>query len=463
LTGTIVVGTQWGDEGKGKIVDYLAEEADAVVRYQGGNNAGHTVVVEKEVYKFHLIPSGVVQGKFGVLGAGMVINPEVLLKEIEDLEKRGINPNLLISQKAHIIFPFQVQQDGLSDVAQGKLSAGSTRRGIASTYSDKTARNGIRVVDLLDKEILKEKLENLYRIKKKTLEYVYNQKIESDEKQVFEEYFNYGKKLSKYIGNESKKINELLDQGKNILFEGAQGTLLCLDHGMYPFGTSSNTIAGGACTGTGVGPTKIDKVFGVAKAYTSRVGKSPFPTELGTDEQTKGEGTWDKIEPTFEKQKSEALGKANQENEYYQGKYMRLKGKEYGTTTGRPRRCGWLDLVNIRHAVMVNGLSSLAVTKLDVLGGLKKLKVCTAYKYNNKIIENQPFDLKVFRGSEPVYEELEGWDDLTEKEWLRIAKEGYYTLPKELRNYLKFIEDNVGIQVKFISFGAGREFTIDLR
>jgi len=429
LTGVVIVGTQWGDEGKGKIVDYLAEESDAVARYQGGNNAGHTVVVGKETYKFHLIPSGVIQGKLGVLGGGMVIDPKVLLGEIEDLEKRGIKPNLLISQRSHVIFPFQIQQDGLSDVAQGALSAGSTKRGISPTYSDKTARNGLRIVDLLDKGILKEKLENLYRVKKKTLEYVYNQKIESKEKDVFEEYLNYGKKLSKYIENDSKKLNELLDEGKTVLFEGAQGTLLDVDLGMYPFGTSSNTIAGGACTGVGVGPTKIDEVIGVVKAYTSRVGNSPLPTEL--------------------------LDKT--------GEYIRKKGGEYGTTTGRPRRCGWLDLVNVRHAVMVNGIKSLAITKLDVLGGLKKLKICVAYKYKNKIIKDQPFDLTFFRECEPIYEELEGWEDLPEKEWERIAEEGYYSLPKQLRDYIKFIENDVGVQVKIISFGADRKFTINLR
>jgi len=429
LVGIVVVGTQWGDEGKGKIVDYLAEEVDAVVRFQGGNNAGHTVVVGKKVYKFHLIPSGVVQGKLGILGAGMVINPKVLLDEIEELEKRGIEPNLLISQKAHVIFPFQIQQDGLSDVAQGKLSAGSTRRGIAPTYSDKTARNGIRTVDLLDEDVFAEKLENLYRVKKKTLEYVYSQNTQSEEKEVFEEYFNYGKKLSKYIGNATKKVNELLGEEKTVLFEGAQGTLLGVDHGMYPFGTSSNTIAGGACTGVGVGPTRINEVIGVVKAYTSRVGKSPFTTEL-TGEL---------------------------------GNKIREKGKEYGTTTGRPRRCGWLDLVNIRHAVMVNGLSGLAITKLDVLGGLKTLKVCVAYKYKNEIIKDQPFDLTVFRECKPIYEELDGWDDLSEKEWEKIAEEGYYALPKTLRDYLKFIEDDVGVPVKLISFGPGRKFTIDLR
>lgn len=463
MTGIVVVGTQWGDEGKGKIVDYLAEEADAVVRYQGGNNAGHTVVVGKEVFKFHLIPSGVVQGKLSVIGAGLVVNPKVLLGEIENLEKRGIKPNLLISQKSHVIFPFQIQQDGLSDVDQGKLSAGSTRRGIAPTYSDKAARNGIRAIDLLDKEIFEEKLENLYRVKKKTLEYVYKQKIERTKKQVFDEYFEYGKKLSKYIGNATKEINRLLDEGKTVLFEGAQGTLLGIDHGMYPFGTSSNPIAGGACTGVGVGPTKINQVFGVVKAYTSRVGKSPFTTELGTDKQTKEEGTWDKIEPVFEGALKEALTKANQGDKYYQGKYMRLKGKEYGTTTGRPRRCGWLDLVNIRYAAMVNGLSGLAITKIDVLGGFKKLKVCVAYKYKNKVIEDQLQELKVFRGCKPVYEELEGWEDLSEKEWETIAEEGYYALPNNLRNYLRFIENNTDVPVKFVSFGPGRKFTIDLR
>ena len=429
LTGIVVVGTQWGDEGKGKIVDFLAEGTDAVVRFQGGNNAGHTVVVGKKIYKFHLIPSGVVQGKLGVLGAGMVIDPKVLLKEIGELEKRGAESNLLISQKAHVIFPFQIQQDGLSDVAQGKLSAGSTRRGIAPTYSDKSARNGIRIIDLLNKDILAEKLENLYRLKKKTLEYVFNQKIQSKEKQVFKEYFNYGKRLSKYVGNASKKVNELLDEGKSVLFEGAQGTLLGVDHGMYPFGTSSNTIAGGACTGTGVGPTRINEVIGVVKAYTSRVGKGPVPTEL-TDKN---------------------------------GEKIREKGKEYGTTTGRPRRCGWLDLVNIRYTVMINDLSSLAVTKLDVLGGLKKLKVCVAYKYKNKTVKDQPFDLSVFRECRPIYKELKGWKDLSETEWEIIAEEGYYSLPKTLRDYLRFIENNVGVQVKMISFGPGRKFTIDLR
>jgi len=427
LTGTIIVGAQWGDEGKGKIVDFLAGDYDIVVRFNGGNNTGHTVVYNGKKYRQHLIPSGILyKGKRLLIGSGEVINPEALFQEISILEKEGIKLNLMIDGKAHVVFPFHILQDCLSDVAQGKFSAGSTRTGIAPVYSDKAARNGIRIIDLTDEEIFNEKFNNLLKLKQLTLKFVYGDNTVIDGEALRQKYLEFGKRLLPMIGDVSLEVNKALDEGKRVLFEGAQGTMLCLDHGLYPYGTSSNTIAGGACTGVGVGPTKISEVIGVTKAYTSRVGSGPLPTEL----------------------KDEL------------GNMIREKGQEYGTTTGRPRRVGWLDLVTLKYASRVNGLTSFAVTKLDILGGLRKLKVCIGYKVGNETIKEHPSDLRVFSKCEPIYKEVDGWKDLTEDEWRQIAKEGYQSLPMELKNYLKLIEDEVGVPVKIISFGPSREFTI---
>ncbi len=412
----VVVGMQWGDEGKGKIVDYLAEDADGVARFQGGNNAGHTVVLGDEKYKLHLIPSGVLYpDKRMFIGAGVVVNPEVILEEIQSLEKRGIKPNLTISEKAHVILSFHILQDKLADKAQGKLSAGSTQRGIAPVYSDKTARQGIRMIDLLDEEVLKEKLGYLVPLKQKTIKHVYGDNTILDEEEIFKQYRDYGKRLSKYVGNVSLEINKLLDQKKRVVLEGAQGTMLCLDHGVYPYGTSSNPIAGAACVGAGVGPTKISKVVGVVKAYTSRVGSGPLPTEL--------------------------LDK--------RAEMIREKGDEYGTTTGRPRRIGWLDLVTLRYGIMISGVTELALTKLDVLSGVEELKICTHYDYKGKRLEHHPAGIGVFRECKGVYKTFKGFE-------FENGVKSYDELPSEAKSYVDFVEKSVGIPIKMVGVGPER-------
>lgn len=417
MPATVIVGTQWGDEGKGKIVDFLAENADIVARYQGGDNAGHTVVVEGKEYRFHLIPSGAIRGKKVILGNGMVINPALLLEEIRRLQENGIEPDLLVSKKAHVIFPFHRRLDALKEKRK-KEKIGTTKKGIGPAYTDKVARIGIRFGDLIDEHALKMKLEVLVDEKNKELERYDEPPI--DFQKTLEEYVFYGKQLGKYAGDCSFEINKALDEGKNVLIEGAQGTHLDIDHGTYPFVTSSNTVAGGACTGLGIGPTRIDEVAGVAKAYTTRVGAGAFPTELH-----------DKL-----------------------GEKIREKGGEYGTTTGRPRRCGWFDAVLVKYSVRVNALDWIALTKLDVLTGLKTVKICVAYKnlVTGETTEEFPQTLEELEHHEPVYEEFPGWSENDVKNGLK----------GNALKYVKRLEELCGVPIKLVGVGKSRSETIIL-
>jgi len=426
---TVILGAQFGDEGKGKIVDYYSKDADVVVRYQGGSNAGHTVVIKNEVFKLHLIPSGVFYGKKLIIGNGVVLDLEVLSNEIDDLKPKVKKIDLLISDRAHVTLPFHKELDGIEESFRGKSKIGTTKRGIGPTYTDKIARSGLRVVDLFDDEVLNEKLSETIMIKNRVLKDVFESDTIISKKDVLLHCLKYRDKIKSYVGDASVEISKAIKQGKNVLFEGAQGTLLDVDHGTYPFVTSSNPTIGGVFTGTGIGSKHIDKIIGVSKGYMTRVGGGPMPTEMK-----------DKI-----------------------GERIRERGKEFGATTGRPRRCGWLDGVILRYATRVNSLDGLAITKLDVLGGLSKVKICTSYKLNGQTLEEFPASLKVLEKCKPVCEEFDGWEDLSEKEWMEIAKKGYYALPKELRDYLKRIEEIAGVPIFLISLGSERESTINLK
>jgi len=420
---TVVVGAQWGDEGKGKITDYFARQADYVVRYHGGNNAGHTVIVDGSEYKLHLIPSGVLYDHpVSVIGNGVVIDPNALLKEIDYLNNKDIKPQLHISDRAHVIMPYHKQMDAALTNHQGKLAAGSTMRGIAPVYADKMFRHGIRIIDLIDPDILNEKLKKAYQFNSNLINAISDQVIKEDEKSIFNEYIEYGKQLSPYIKDVSLELYHAQQNGKAILFEGAQGISLDVDHGIYPYTTSSNSIAGNIATGTGVSFRDINRIIGVTKAYISRVGIGPLPTELPVE----------------------------------QGDYLRKKGKEYGTTTGRPRRVGWLDLVQVRQAVRVNGLTEIALTKLDILSDNGDLSVCTSYNINDQQEQEMPASLYKFRSAEPVYQTLPGWGKLSDD----MAEKGYDSLPKNLKHYVKFIEDQVSCPVTIISIGPERHQTI---
>ena len=420
---TVVVGAQWGDEGKGKITDYFAKQADYVVRYHGGNNAGHTVIVDGSEYKLHLIPSGVLYDHpVSVIGNGVVIDPKALLKEIDYLNNKDIKPQLHISDRAHVIMPYHKQMDAALTNHQGKLAAGSTMRGIAPVYADKMFRHGIRIIDLVDTDILNEKLKKAYQFNSNLINAISDQVIKEDEKSIFNEYIEYGKQLSPYIKDVSLELYHAQQNGKAILFEGAQGISLDVDHGIYPYTTSSNSIAGNIATGTGVSFRDINRIIGVTKAYISRVGIGPLPTELPVE----------------------------------QGDYLRKKGKEYGTTTGRPRRVGWLDLVQVRQAVRVNGLTEIALTKLDILSDNGDLSVCTSYNINDQQEQEMPASLYKFRSAEPVYQTLPGWGKLSDD----MAEKGYDSLPKNLKHYVKFIEDQVSCPVTIISIGPERHQTI---
>ena len=424
MPGIAVVGTQWGDEAKGKITDFLAEKADKVVRYNGGANAGHTVIVDGKVYKFRLVPSGVLRGKRVCIGNGVVVDPEILMMELNGLRKEGFKPNLGISDRSHMTFGFHRVLDGLQEQFKGNLKAGTTKRGIGPTYADKAARFGIRVADLLDEDALRVKLGMLLELAQKLITNVYgdDQVLKRDE--VFRDAVEFGRRIASSVCDVSAEVNEALDRDETVIFEGAQGTLLDIDHGLYPYGSSSNTVAGGACTGVGVGPSRINKVIGVVKAYTSRVGEGPVPTEL-TDEV---------------------------------GERIREGGHEYGTATGRPRRCGWLDLVPVKYSVRVNGMSEMVVTKLDVLGGIDPLKVCVSYNADGKRVDTIPASLSLFEKCEPVYEELEGWSEKVD--WRRVVAEGYDALPKQAKTYLERIEEYAGVPVSIVSVGPERRETI---
>ncbi|MBI5159749.1 adenylosuccinate synthase [Candidatus Micrarchaeota archaeon] len=431
MASVIVIGAQWGDEGKGKIVDFLAEKAQLVVRFNGGNNAGHTVVVAGKKYKLHLMPSGSVRGEKVVIGNGTVIDPKVLLEEIAALETGGKQVKLLVSERAHVIFPFHAQLDGLQEEVKEKkgTAAGTTKRGIGPCYMDKAGRFGVRMCELVNEQLFKEKISDLYARAEKQLQ-AYGKKPEKTLEQITTEYTEYARKLKKYVGDASEEVNDAIDEGKNVLFEGAQGAMLDIDHGLYPHGTSSNTIAGGACTGAGVPPTKISQVIGVAKAYTSRVGAGPVPTDLGESDTAKA---------------------------------IREKGGEYGTTTGRPRRCGWFDAVTVRHIARINGLTGLAITKLDVLSAVKKIKICTAYELDGQATNKQPALASDYAKCKPIYEEFDSWQDASEKEWGEIAKKGYNALPKEMRAYVERISQLTKIPISIVSIGAERDATIQLK
>ncbi len=415
----VIVGAQWGDEGKGKVIDIFTSKADLVVRYQGGNNAGHTVVIGEDEFILHLIPSGILhRGKNCVIGNGVVIDPRALLSEIEMLESKGISvtKRLFVSEEAHVIFPYHNRLDELREEKKKKI--GTTKKGIGPCYADKVARSGIRMIDLLDEEIFKEKLKQNLEEKNAIFTKIYNVEgflFES----LYKEYLDYARRLKPYICDTVLFLNDAVNKRKRILFEGAQGTLLDVDHGTYPFVTSSNATAGGASTGTGIGPTRIDKVIGVVKAYTTRVGEGPFPTEFPKDLMEK----------------------------------IRQRGREFGATTGRPRRCGWFDSVIVRHSVRVNGIAEIVVTKLDVLDDLSSLKICTAYKFKSKVYKEFPCDIKVLSNCEPVYEELPGWQDDT------TGITVYSKLPKNAKNYLRRIQEILKTRIALISVGSERKQT----
>lgn len=420
----VAVGTQWGDEGKGKIIDLLAEDADIIVRYQGGNNAGHTVMVGDEEFILHLIPSGILRPqKECIIGNGVVVDPKALLEEIQMLREKDIDigpHNLHISKSANVIMPYHKLAERLREEG-GIGRIGTTRRGIGPAYLDKAGRVGVRMIDLVSKTQLAWKLKRNLKEINLILQKIYGEEGVSYDR-LMEEYLEYGKELKDYIKDTVSLLNRAINQNKNILFEGAQGTMLDVDHGTYPFVTSSNATAGGACTGTGVGPTKIDKVIGVMKAYTTRVGEGPFPTEI------KGEMA-DKL------RNAGPIG-------------------EYGRSTGRPRRCGWLDMVVIRRAVLVNGVDSLAITRLDILDDLDKIYICNRYKYKDTYIEDFPEELEILQECTPIYEEIKGWKTPTPE--IREFKK----LPKEVRQYIARIEELAGVPISILSIGPKRSQTI---
>jgi adenylosuccinate synthase len=424
MAGIVIIGAQWGDEGKGKITDLLAEGADLVIRFQGGNNAGHTIVRGDVKWKFHLIPSGILYpGKLCAIGNGVVIDPKVLTDELDGLRAKGVDlSGLKISANAHLIMPYHMLLDHAGETKLGKLQIGTTRRGIGPAYADKAARLGIRVQDLLDEKILKKKIVAAMDPKRLSLR-PYAKAPELDLQSMTEDYLTYGHRIAQYVADTARLTWDVLDSGVNVLFEGAQGTLLDIDHGTYPFVTSSNCVAGNAAVGSGLGPTAIDKVVGISKAYTTRVGGGPFPTELG-----------------------DAIGDR-----------LRSVGQEFGSVTGRPRRCGWLDGVVLRYAGRVNGLWGLALTKLDVLSGLPELQLCTAYTLRGTRTSDLPSDPEDFGEVKPVYESFAGWEE-------RLAGvRTFEQLPAAARTYIRRIEEVAGVPVVCVSVGADRGETILLK
>ncbi len=426
MSNIVVIGTQWGDEGKGKVVDVLAETARLIVRFQGGNNAGHTMVVDGETFISHLIPSGILHpNKVCVIGNGVVVDPGVLIEEIQHLRDRGISVgphNLLISENANLIMPYHKLIDHGRERLKGNKKLGTTGRGIGPCYEDKVTRRGIRFCDLIDPETFRQKLSSILGEKTFYLkEFLRSETV--DETAILNEYLPYSEVLRPYVANVSVSISQAIKAGHHILFEGAQGTHLDIDHGTYPYVTSSNTVAGNACCGAGIGPTQIHGVIGMVKAYTTRVGRGPLPTELH-----------DEI-----------------------GDRIQQRGAEFGATTGRRRRCGWLDTAVVRNAARINSLTGLAITKLDVLSGLKNLMICTAYRYKQDRLTEFPAALRVLEECEPIYEELPGWpDDIT-------AFQDIDDLPENARTYVKRVEELVETPVQIISVGPGRKQTIVLQ
>ena len=426
MSAFIVLGAQWGDEGKGKMTDYLAEEANVVVRYQGGNNAGHTVEVGEKQYKLHLIPSGILHDeKLNVIGNGVVVDPKAFFTEIDYLKEEGVKvtpEKLIVSDRAHVIMPYHKVLDKLKEKARGKNDIGTTGKGIGPCYTDKFERCGIRVCDLIDKEVFKEKLKVNIEMKNKYIVNVLGGEPLSFE-EIYEEYSNYGEELKPFVKDTSVRVYNEIKEDKTVLFEGAQGMLLDIDYGTYPYVTSSNTTAGGVANGVGIGPNMITNAVGIAKAYTTRVGKGPFPTEL--EDET--------------------------------GEWIREKGHEYGVTTGRSRRCGWLDIVILKTSVRVSGLTSLAVTKIDTLAGLEKVKMCVGYKFNDEIIDYFPASLEDLAKCEPIYEEFDGWDESV------ANARSYEELHPNARKYLERIEELTDTRISIVSVGPRRDQTMRVK
>ena len=426
MSNVAIIGAQWGDEGKGKIVDLFTHDADVIVRFQGGNNAGHTLVVNGKKTVLHLVPSGALHpDKLCVIGNGVVVDPEVLIDEISALKAQGHLANdeqIRISEQAHVIMPYHKLIDQARERLRGEGMIGTTGRGIGPAYEDKVARVGIRFVDLLEEDTFREKLERNIQEKNFYLKAILKEKA-LQFGLIHDDYCRFRDQLHRYVTNTGLLLDQKIRAGKRVLFEGAQGTLLDVDHGTYPYVTSSSTITGGACSGSGVGPQHIQQVIGISKAYTTRVGSGPFPTELdGPDGET-----------------------------------LRREGAEFGATTGRSRRCGWFDAVGVRHAVRMNGMTGIALTKLDVLTGFKKIPICTAYRYEGKRIDEFPASSKVMQGAEPVYEEMDGWDTALDN----VRK--FTDLPLTARNYVKRIEEVIGSEIILVSVGPGREQTILLK
>ena len=425
MANVVVVGTQWGDEGKGKIVDLLAENADFVVRFQGGNNAGHTMVVGGEQFIFHLIPSGILQGKACAIGNGLVVDPGVLLEELDRLASRGIDvepQKFMISERAHIIMPYHKAVDAARENFKGDKKIGTTGRGIGPAYEDKATRRGIRFVDLMEPDVFAEKVNTILDEKNFYLKN-YLSADTLDAESIIQQYQPYAEKLAPYVTNISVVLNQASKKGQQILFEGAQGTHLDIDHGTYPYVTSSSTLAGNACCGAGIGPGEISDVIGIVKAYTTRVGKGPFPTEL-----------------------LDVIGDKIQE-----------KGAEFGATTGRRRRCGWLDTVLLRNSARLNGLSSVAITKLDVLGEIDALKICTGYEYQGQPLDDFPASLNVLADCKPIYETFAGWS-----EDISMLK-NFDDLPQSAKNYLKRVEELIETPISLVSVSPERDATMVLK
>lgn len=421
MSTVVIVGSQWGDEGKGKVIDYLASEADVVVRGQGGNNAGHTVVVDDKKYALHLIPSGILnKDAVNVIGNGVVFDPAGFLKEIENLEAQGVDTSTIrISERAHVVFPYHKAIDRLAEEARGKAKIGTTVKGIGPTYMDKVERSGIRICDLINDEVFEDKARAQIKAKNEIITKIYGGEA-LDAEAIITEYKDYANRIAKYVTDTTVIVYDAVKAGKKVLLEGAQGTLLDIDFGTYPYVTSSHPISGGFAIGAGIGPNLIEEVIGITKAYTTRVGKGPFVTEL--------------------------------ENET--GDRIRVAGHEFGTTTGRPRRCGWLDLVIVKYAARVNGMTCMSLMLLDVLSGFEKVKICVGYEYDGKRIDHFPADLNVLAKCKPVYIEMDGWqEDIT-------GCETYESLPVQAQKYIEAIEDHVGVPVKIVSVGPKRSQTI---
>ncbi|MBI4526419.1 MAG: adenylosuccinate synthase [Deltaproteobacteria bacterium] len=426
MANVAVIGAQWGDEGKGKVVDLFSDKADIVVRFGGGNNAGHTLVVDGRKTVLHLVPSGALHAhKLCIIGNGVVVDPEVLLEEIRGLKENGflLDDSLLrVSEEAHLIMPYHKSIDLARERLRGKGKIGTTGRGIGPAYEDKVGRVGIRFVDFLEEDTFRDKLRHNIEEKNLYLKAILKEKtLQFDE--IHEAYCGYREKIRKYVANTTLVLEKEIKAGKKVLFEGAQGTLLDVDHGTYPYVTSSSTVSGGVCTGAGLGPQNIHQIIGISKAYTTRVGSGPFPTELQGPEEQK----------------------------------LREEGEEFGATTGRPRRCGWFDAVGVRHAIRINGMTGLALTKLDILTGFKKIQICTAYRYDDQDHREFPSSLRAMERAQPVWEEMEGWNEA-----LSAARE-FTDLPIQAQRYVRRLEEILAIPMVLISVGPGREQTILLK